>query len=134
MLATIAHNNQVLHDQIAAAVTSFNRALQAGGAVSDYWDLGTRQGLAFIDQFVTRQASVIAYIDNFKLMMLTIIPAILLLLCFVGPGWTGPRGRWRRTRSWTDGNCPAQRTEWVRRSSAPRRDLLTALPGRRRIG
>jgi MFS transporter, DHA2 family, multidrug resistance protein len=85
MSATMAHNNQALHEQIGAAVTPFNRALQVGGAVSQYWDLGTRQGLAFIDHVVTQQASIIAYINDFKLMMLTTIPALLLLLLLRRP-------------------------------------------------
>ena len=49
------------------------------------WDLGTRQGLAFIDHVVTQQASIIAYINDFKLMMLTTVPALLLLLLLRRP-------------------------------------------------
>jgi len=85
MSATMAHNNQVLHEQIGAAVTPFNRALQGGGAIGQYWDLGTQQGLAFIDHVVTQQASIIAYLDDFKLMMFTTVPALLLLFLLRRP-------------------------------------------------
>jgi DHA2 family multidrug resistance protein len=85
MSAAMAHNQQVLHEQIGGAVSPFNRALQAGGAVGGYWDIGTRQGLAMLDQVINQQAQIIAYLDDFKLMMLTTIPAVFLLLLLRRP-------------------------------------------------
>lgn len=93
MSALLAHNQQVLHETIGAQISPFNRALQMGGAVGDYWITTVRQaqfvslqqGLALLDGMVNRQAEIIAYLDDFKLMMLTTIPAILLLLLLRRP-------------------------------------------------
>ena len=57
----MARHHQVLHEKIGAAVTPFNSALQTGGAIGQYWDLGTQQGLAFIVQVVTQHATIIVF-------------------------------------------------------------------------
>jgi DHA2 family multidrug resistance protein len=101
MSATMAHNEQVLHEQIGSAVTPFNRALQGGGAVGRFWDLGTAQGLALIDRVVGHQAEIIAYLNDFKLMMLTTVPAIFLLLLL------------RRPRTMHAGGPPAEEVHAV---------------------
>ena len=44
MSMMLAHNTQVLHEEIGAAVTPFNRALQVGGAIGHYWNLAPVQG------------------------------------------------------------------------------------------
>ncbi len=93
MSATLAHNTQVLHAEIGSAITPFNRALQVGGAIGNYWILApvqgaavsAQQGLAILDAMVNRQAEIIAYLDDFKLMMLTTLPAILLLFLLRRP-------------------------------------------------
>ena len=93
MSAMLAHNTQALHAEIGAAITPFNRALQVGGTVGNYWILApvqgaavtVQQGLAMLDGLVNRQAEIIAYLDDFKLMMLTTVPAILLLLLLRRP-------------------------------------------------
>jgi len=93
MSATLAHNTQVLHQEIGSAITPFNRALQVGGNIGQYWILSPvpgnpitpTQGLSMLDQLVNRQAEIIAYLDDFKLMMLTTVPAILLLLLLRRP-------------------------------------------------
>jgi MFS transporter, DHA2 family, multidrug resistance protein len=39
----------------------------------------TRHGAALLDQMITHQAQIIAYNNDFRLMMLTIVPPLLLL-------------------------------------------------------
>ncbi|MCL2428221.1 MAG: MFS transporter, partial [Alphaproteobacteria bacterium] len=93
MSALLAHNQQVLHATISAQISPFNRALQVGGTVGDYWITSVRQaqfvtlqqGLALLDGVVNRQAEIIAYLDDFKLMMFTAIPAVFLLLLLRRP-------------------------------------------------
>ncbi len=77
--ALLQTNTQVNHEMIAGAVSPFNRALQAGAA-SRLWDLGSMRGMALLDQEVTRQARIIAYIDDFKLMLVLAVIVLPLLL------------------------------------------------------
>ncbi len=78
--ALLQINTQVNHALIAADVNPFNRALEAGAAAR-WWNPGSTHGLAMLNQEVTRQAAIIAYVDDFKLMLvLAIIVTPLLLL------------------------------------------------------
>jgi DHA2 family multidrug resistance protein len=74
-------NTQVNHAEIASHVTAFNRQFDVG-AVLHFWNPFTPSGQAALNAEVTRQASLIAYIDDFKLMMviaLMSIPMVLIL-------------------------------------------------------
>jgi DHA2 family multidrug resistance protein len=84
--AMLAHNVQVLHSELGAFINPFNRALQVGGAISHYWNPQTRAGAQVLDAIINHQAQIIAYIDDYKLMMLTTIPALLLLFLMRRPG------------------------------------------------
>jgi DHA2 family multidrug resistance protein len=75
----LTQNAQIVHAQIAEQVTPFNRMLQTGGAYL-VWNSATSQGLAALNAEVTRQASIIAYIDDFKLLFWLCLPMALLLL------------------------------------------------------
>jgi len=76
----LAHNTQALHEEIGGAVTPFNRELQNGGALTHLWDPATRHGAAMLDQVVNQQAQIIAYVDDYKMMIFTTAPMLLLLL------------------------------------------------------
>jgi DHA2 family multidrug resistance protein len=79
--AMLVWNTGVNHAEIAAHVTPFNRALRSGGA-EHFWNwhqLGERSTL---NAEVTRQATAIAYFDDFKLLTfvsLVLIPIVFLL-------------------------------------------------------
>ncbi|NLR96111.1 DHA2 family efflux MFS transporter permease subunit [Rhizobium sp. P38BS-XIX] len=79
----ITENTQVNHANIAAYVTPFNRYFDAAAAqgVSPL----TAVGRATLDGMITTQATVIAYIDDFKLLMLMSICAIPLLVLLRKP-------------------------------------------------
>ncbi len=83
--ALLAHNTQVVHAELGAGVTPFNRALQAGGAVTRMLNPATQHGAVALDQMVNQQALLIAYIDDFKLLVLTTAPAALLLFLMRKP-------------------------------------------------
>jgi len=70
---------QTAHASLAAQVTPFNPALQLP-AVRQMWNIHSTAGLAALNQEVTRQAAMIAYIDDFKLMMVITFAAIPMLL------------------------------------------------------
>ncbi|MEJ0020009.1 MAG: DHA2 family efflux MFS transporter permease subunit [Acetobacteraceae bacterium] len=76
---SLTRSIQATHADIAAGVTPFDRVLQGNDAVSHLLNPGTRQGAALLDQMVTHQAQIIAYNNDFRLMILTIVPPLLLL-------------------------------------------------------
>lgn len=69
------------HAELATALTPFNEALTAP-AIARVWDLHTVVGRALLDGEVTRQAQIIAYADDFRLLagaMLLVLPLVLLV-------------------------------------------------------
>jgi DHA2 family multidrug resistance protein len=77
----LIRNNQVNHATIASHVTAVNHAFN-NSTVLHAWSPGTASGRAALDQVVQTQASIISYIDDFKLMMilsLAVLPLVLLL-------------------------------------------------------
>jgi DHA2 family multidrug resistance protein len=87
--ALLQINTQVNHATIASEVTPFNRALQTGAA-SRFWDPWSLHGAAMLDQQITRQAQIIAYVDDFKLMLVLAI-VVLPLLLLTRPAPSGAR-------------------------------------------
>ena len=82
--AMLARNSQAMHEMIGASLTPFNRALQAvgqPGAHSFQWlDPATRHGAMLLDRMVNTQAQIVAYADDYVLLIVATIPAWLLLL------------------------------------------------------
>lgn len=77
----LSRNTQVMHSALVEHVTPFNMALR-DPAVSHIWDMATMTGRAALNAEVTRQATIIAYSNDFKLMMiiaLASVPFIFLL-------------------------------------------------------
>jgi len=70
---------QTVHSSLAAKLTPFDPGLHLP-LVQRLWNIHTAAGLAALNQEVTRQASMIAYIDNFEFMMVITLAAIPLLL------------------------------------------------------
>jgi DHA2 family multidrug resistance protein len=83
--AMLAHNVQVLHSELGSYVNPFNRSLQVGGAVSKFLDPHTSGGAQLLNAMVNNQAQIIAYNDDYKLMMLSTLPTILLLFVMRRP-------------------------------------------------
>ncbi|MET4346506.1 DHA2 family efflux MFS transporter permease subunit [Bradyrhizobium sp. RT9a] len=77
----LTRNNQVNHATIASHVTAFNHAFDSS-IVRHALSPLTASGRAALDQAIQTQASIISYIDDFKLMVvlsLAAIPLVLLL-------------------------------------------------------
>jgi len=70
---------QIVHAQVAETLTPFNHNLQAGAAHL-YWGLSLPKGIAAFNAEVTRQAAIIAYIDDFKLLFIVSLAMLPLLL------------------------------------------------------
>ncbi len=85
MTALVDHNTQVNHAIIAQAVTPFSRNLFEN-PVFRFYDVLTARGTSFLNSEVTQQATMIAYIDDFKLMMILAVMASMAALLMPGAG------------------------------------------------
>ena len=90
-----------MHADIAAGITPFDRVLQGGDAVSRIWT--RRRGMArrcWI-RMINRQAQIIAYNNDFRMMALIVVPPLLLLLLMRSTGLPvhAAEGRRRLTSS-----------------------------------
>jgi MFS transporter, DHA2 family, multidrug resistance protein len=77
----LTQNTQILHASIAEHVTPYNIASNPA-ALAAHVDVGTAKGLAALNAMITDQGTMIAYIDDFRLMMvltLLTIPFLLLI-------------------------------------------------------
>ena len=77
----LTRNTQIVHSELAARVTPYNDALMEP-QISAVWNIATIAGREALNAEVTRQALIIAYADNFRLMTfvaLLAMPFILLL-------------------------------------------------------
>ena len=54
-----------------------------------FWNPATAAGSAALDAVVTRQAQIIAYIDDYRLLLIATLAAIPLLLVFKKPSGGG---------------------------------------------
>jgi DHA2 family multidrug resistance protein len=75
----LIRNQQINHATISSHVTAVNRNFD-NGIVLHAWSPWTAGGRAALDQVVQKQASIISYIDDFKLMMILSLAAIPLIL------------------------------------------------------
>ncbi len=74
----LGHNTQVVHSQLAEYANPLNPALQ--GAAGAIWNLSTLAGRAALDLEINRQAVIIAYMNDYKLLALLALAATPLVL------------------------------------------------------
>jgi MFS transporter, DHA2 family, multidrug resistance protein len=77
----LTQNTQANHAEIAQHVTAVNRMFE-NPAIAQFWNPATDGGRAALDAMITTQAQIIAYIDDFKLLMIATLAVIPLLLVF----------------------------------------------------
>jgi DHA2 family multidrug resistance protein len=77
----LTRNTQVNHANIAQYVTPVNRAFE-NPMVAQFWNPIAAAGRAALDGMITRQAQIIAYIDDYKLLMFATLAVIPLLIVF----------------------------------------------------
>ena len=82
--ALLDQHTQISHAEIAAGITATNPLLRAPG-VETLWSPYTAAGRAALDAEITRQATTIAYIDDFKLLMFVTLVAVPLLFLLRRP-------------------------------------------------
>jgi DHA2 family multidrug resistance protein len=71
----------VNHAEIAQHVTTVNRMFE-DQKIAQFWDPLTAAGRAALDAMITQQAQIIAYIDDYKLLMIATLAVIPLLIVF----------------------------------------------------
>jgi DHA2 family multidrug resistance protein len=79
----LTQNTQRLHASLAEHITPYNAASNPA-AIAAHVDTATANGLAALNAMITDQAAMIAYIDDFQLMMVMTLVAIPLLLLIQG--------------------------------------------------
>lgn len=80
----LTRNTQAMHAELTAHVTPFSQALRSGAAAG-IWDLSTAAGRLALNAEITRQAAIIAYANDFRLMMLVAMAAMPLVLLLRRP-------------------------------------------------
>ena len=69
LVATLAENTQTIHSRLVEGLRPDNPLAQAPYLAAPF-SLSTPSGMAALNAEVTRQAAMVAYIDDFKLIML----------------------------------------------------------------
>jgi MFS transporter, DHA2 family, multidrug resistance protein len=83
--ALLTNNTEVNHADISANVTAVNRAFE-NPSIAQFLSPVTAAGRAALDALVTQQAQVIAYIDDYKLLLIATLALFALLAIFKKPG------------------------------------------------
>jgi DHA2 family multidrug resistance protein len=81
VIAQLTSTTTYMHARLVEDVTPFNQALQWPD-VHRYLDLTTDAGRALMDAIVTQQAVLLAYLNDYKLLMfltLGVIPLIFII-------------------------------------------------------
>ncbi|GLR67930.1 EmrB/QacA family drug resistance transporter [Acidocella aquatica] len=88
--ALLSRATQYVHANLAQFITPFSRQLQTGGAVSQLLNPATPRGAALLDSMINTQAQIIAYMDDYKFMLFSTIPAMACLLLMRRPEISRP--------------------------------------------
>ncbi len=75
----LTQNTQIMHASLAEKITPFNTAAQPALQM-EHVDLSTTSGLALLNSEITRQAAMVAYINDYQLIMILTIALIPMLL------------------------------------------------------
>jgi DHA2 family multidrug resistance protein len=78
VIANLTNKTSLMHARLAESVTPFNQALSDPAAAM--LDPRTETGRALLEQIMTQQATIIAYSNDFKLMMVMTLLAFPLIL------------------------------------------------------
>jgi DHA2 family multidrug resistance protein len=79
--ALLTSNTQVNHAEIAAHVSAIKRAFEQP-TIAQFLNPVTPAGRAALDAMITQQAQIIAYIDDYKLLMIATLAVVPLLVIF----------------------------------------------------
>ena len=81
VIAHLTSKSNYIHERLAAQVTPFNDALQMPN-VHAILNMATEQGRALMNLIVTRQATMIGYLNDYKFLMLlsfAVVPLVFII-------------------------------------------------------
>jgi DHA2 family multidrug resistance protein len=84
LVATLTENTQIVHSRLVENLRPDNPLLQAPYLAAPF-SLTSPSGLAALNHEVTRQAAMVAYVNDFKMMMLIALMSLPLLLLLREP-------------------------------------------------
>jgi DHA2 family multidrug resistance protein len=79
--ALLTRNTQINHADVAQYVTAVNRTFEIP-PIAHFWNPLTPAGRAALDALVTQQAQIIAYMDDYKLLLIATLAVMPLLFVF----------------------------------------------------
>jgi DHA2 family multidrug resistance protein len=85
----LVQNTQANHAAIVPNVNAVNRGFE-NPMVARAWDPLTAAGRAALDALITQQAQIIAYIDDYKFLMIATLAVLPLLMVFRKPTGAPP--------------------------------------------
>ena len=83
VVTLLTRNTQIMHATLAEHITPYN--LNSPAILSNHFDTHSPAGLTALDHMITNQASMIAYLNDYKLMMVLTIAVIPLLILLRSP-------------------------------------------------
>jgi len=92
LVATLAENTQIVHSRLVESLRPDNPMAQAPFLPAPF-SLTTPSGVAALNAEVTRQAAMVGYVNDFKLMMIIALASLPLLLLLRETGSRAPAAR-----------------------------------------
>ena len=86
----MVRSQQVAHADLAGGITPFNRLLQHHDTVANMLSPVTTHGAELLDMMINRQAQIIAFNNDYRILMFIVIAPLLLLLLLRRPGRVPP--------------------------------------------
>ena len=86
----LTRGTQEVHADIAAGVNPFHRGLHMGDAAQRLLDPSTAKGASMLDQIITREAQIVAFANDYRMLSVLVIPPLLLLLIMRRPPGVAP--------------------------------------------
>jgi DHA2 family multidrug resistance protein len=91
MVTMLSRNIQTSHSDLAGHITSSTMGAAIDPATADRWGVVGDAALRVLDLEVNRQAAMIAYLSDFKLMMILVLCFMPLVLLLKAPGFGNQR-------------------------------------------
>jgi DHA2 family multidrug resistance protein len=91
MSSLLVSGTQVMHATLAEQASPLNRLFTLPG-VAEHWNLATAEGAAALNAEITRQATIVAYANDYWLLMLLAIGMLALLPLMRRPPRAAPAG------------------------------------------
>jgi DHA2 family multidrug resistance protein len=77
MTTMLARNTQQMHERIGEHITVFD---DPSSMLPGAWDWGTTAGAALLEREITRQSMMIAYLNDFAILMVVTLAALPFVL------------------------------------------------------